>query len=140
MKPNYSLMVVSLWTLLACPSTQADLYSWKDSNGKTIFSDRPPLNSEQKIATEAKSKNSKNATPDDKSEDPRNALRRDEAKKKKIQEDDRKLIKWRCNELDKEYRSLLTQYDNLLKTDTKKAELLKVSAANHKDTLEKLCN
>ena len=140
MQRNCALMVVSLCTLLTCAGAQADLYSWKDRNGKPIFSDRPPLDSEQKVATEAGGKNLKNAAPGDKSEDPRSALRRDEAKKKKKQDDDKKLIKWRCTELDKEYQTLLAQYENLLKTDTKKAAVLKVSADNHKDTLAKLCN
>lgn len=135
MKRDYGLAVLGLCAMLACSGAQADLYSWKDRHGKPIFSDRPPLDSEQKVATETDGKSSR-----DKNEDPRSALRRDEAKKKKIQEDDKKLIQWRCAELDKEYQALLAEYDTLVKTDAKKAAVLKVSADNHKDTLAKLCN
>ena len=123
--------------MLTCAGTQAELYSWKDSNGKPIFSDRPPLDAEQKISTEAGGKGSKNG---DKDEDPRSAIRREEAKKKKLQDNDKKLIKWRCAELDKEYQALLVAYEELVKTDAKKAEALKVDADNHKDTIDKLCN
>ena len=135
MNRDCGLAVLSLCAMLACAGAQADLYSWKDRHGKPIFSDRPPLDSEQKVATETDGKSSR-----DKNEDPRSALRRDEAKKKKSQEDDKKLIKWRCAELDKEYQALLAEYDNAVKTDAKKAAVLKVSADNHKDTLAKLCN
>ena len=58
MNRNYSLVVLSLCATLICASAQAELYSWKDRNGKAIFSDRPPLDSEQKVATEAGGKGS----------------------------------------------------------------------------------
>ncbi len=125
--------------MLTCPAAHAELYSWKDSNGKTIFSDRPPLDSEKNVATETGGK-AKNGTSGDKGDDPRNALLRDEAKKKKVQDNDKKLIKWRCTELDKQYQILLVEYDNTVNTDAKKAAALKVDADNHKDTLDKLCN
>ena len=142
MNRNYSLVVLSLCATLICAGAQAELYSWKDSDGKTIFSDRPPLDSEQKVATEAGGKASKNAPPSDKGDDPRNEearLLREEAKKKKAQERDKKQMKWRCTELDKEYQALLATYDELAKTDSKKAAALKVDSDNHKDTIDKLC-
>ena len=139
MQRNYGLVALSLCAILMCDSAQAELYSWKDSSGKTIFSDRPPLDSEQKVATETGGKPGKNATAGDKSEDPRSALQREEAKKKKAQDSDKKLIKWRCAEIDKEYQALVVAYDELVKTDAKKAAALKVDADNHKDTLDKLC-
>lgn len=125
--------------MLTCPSAHAELYSWKDSNGKAIFSDRPPLDSEKNVATETGGK-AKSGASSDKGDDPRNALLREEAKKKKVQDNDKKLIKWRCTELDKEYQALLVEYDNTVNTDAKKAAALKVDADNHKDTLDKLCN
>jgi len=133
-----SLIVLSLCAMLTCASAQAELYSWKDSSGKTIFSDRPPLDSEKNVATESGGKSAKNTG--DKGDDPRTALRREEAKKKKMQDDDKKLIKWRCAELDKEYQALLAAYEEQVKTDAKKAAALKVDADNHKDTIDKLCN
>ena len=138
MNRDCGLVVLSLCALLTCASAQAELYSWKDSSGKTIFSDRPPLDSEKNVATETGGKSAKNAG--DKGDDPRAALLREEAKKKKVQDNDKKLIKWRCAELDKEYQALLAAYDELAKTDVKKAAALKVDAENHKDTIDKLCN
>jgi len=139
MNSYYRVIALSLCGLLTCSSTQAELYSWKDSSGKTIFSDRPPLDSEKNVATESDGKSAKNGVPGDKSEDPRSALRREEAKKKKAKDNDKKLIKWRCAELEKEYQTLLVAYEELAKTDAKKAATLKVDADNHKDTIEKLC-
>lgn len=140
MNRNYRLIVLGLSIMLIGASAQAELYSWKDRSGKPIFSDRPPLDSEQKVATEADGKTSKNAAPGDKNDDPRHALRREEARKKKAQDDNKKLIKWRCVELDKEYQTLLTTYNDLAKSDAKKAATLKINADNHKDTIDKLCN
>lgn len=140
MNRNNSLLLLSLCAMLMINHAQAELYSWKDSNGKTIYSDRPPLDGEQKVASEPGGKTSKDTASSDKGEDPRVAIRRDEAKKKKLQDNDKKLIKWRCTELEKEYQNLLVAYDDLVKTDAKKAQALKTDADNHKDTLDKLCN
>lgn len=137
MNHDYGRIILGLCAMLAYTCAQAELYSWKDSNGKIIFSDRPPLDSEKNVTTETGGKSSKNG---DKTDDPRNALLREEAKKKKLQDGDKKLIQWRCAELEKEYQALLVSYEELLKTDAKKAATLKVDAENHKDTLDKLCN
>ena len=139
---NYDgrLIILSLCALLTCAAAQADLYSWKDSHGKIYYSDRPPLDAEQKIATEAGGKGSKNTPATDKGDDSVTTQLREEAKKKKILDNDKKLIKWRCVELDKEYQILLATYAELVQTDVNKAAALKVEAENHKDTIEKLCN
>ncbi len=126
--------------MLTCPPAHAELYSWKDSNGKPIFSDRPPLDSGKNVATETGSKAKGGTSGSDKGDDPRNALLREEAKKQKVQDNDKKLIKWRCTEIDNQYQALLFEYDNAVNTDAKKAAALKVDADNHKDTLDKLCN
>lgn len=139
MNRNYGLTVLTLCALILCSAAQAELYSWKDSNGKTIFSDRPPLDSEKNVSSSG-GKASKNAKPGEKVDDPVSAQLREEAKKKKVQDNDKKLIQWRCAELDKEYQALLAAYEEVAKTSVKKAAALKVDADNHKDTIDKLCN
>jgi hypothetical protein len=43
-------ILISLVTLLALPlAASAQIYSWKDASGKTIYSDKPPL--EKKVKT-----------------------------------------------------------------------------------------
>jgi len=45
-----TLTLISLVTLLALPlAASAQIYSWKDASGKTIYSDKPPL--EKKVQT-----------------------------------------------------------------------------------------
>jgi len=45
-----TLTLISLVTLLALPlAASAQIYSWKDASGKTIYSDKPPL--EKKVKT-----------------------------------------------------------------------------------------
>lgn len=139
MSQHHRLMVLGLCAMLTCAGAQAELYRWKDRDGKTIFSDRPPLDTQKNVSTEPGGKASKNGASGEKAEDPRSALQREAAKKKKVQDDDQKLIKWRCAELDKEYQALLVAYDELVKTDAKKAAVLKIDADNHKDTLDKMC-
>jgi hypothetical protein len=107
----------------------AELYSWKDKNGKTIFSDRPPIDGQQlEQGDEAPGK-----------DDPLRALAREEARKKKAEETQRKAVAWRCNELAEQQALAQKKYDELVKADPKKAAVLKTDIDNYADTRKRMC-
>jgi hypothetical protein len=110
-------------------SAGAELYSWKDKNGKTIFSDRPPIDGQQVgEGGEASAK-----------DDPLRALAREEARKKKAEESQRKMVAWRCKELAEQQAVAQKKYEELMKTDPKKAAVLKTDIDNYQDTRKRMC-
>ena len=129
--------------LILCASAHAELYQWKDASGKTIFSDRPPVET-QKAATVDSIESKKNgaatgATSKAEADDPRTALAREEAAKKKATEKNKKLVKWRCAELEKQYATLQEQYAAAQSSDVNKAATLKTEMENHRETIQKMC-
>lgn len=132
MKITSRLSAAGLFTLLLCHTAGAEMYQWKDAKGKTIFSDRPPVETQK--AEPVGGSDSK-----DSGDDPRAAFAREEAAKKKAAEKNKKLVKWRCAELETQHASLTEKYDAAVKTDAKKAAAIKVDVENHQTTIEKMC-
>lgn len=135
MKTIPRISAVGLFLLLMCNTASAEMYQWKDAKGKTIFSDRPPVET-QKADTLGGSDSKDVAGADD----PRAAIAREEAAKKKAAEKNKKLVKWRCSELEKQHATLLEQHNVAVKTDAKKADAIKIDIENHKTTMEKMCD
>jgi len=64
---KYSLLVISLFSLLSANSSFAQIYKWVDENGRTQFSDKPhPKAQEVKIKSDNKQENKANKTVDNK--------------------------------------------------------------------------
>ena len=132
MKIITRISAIGLFALLACNTASAEMYQWKDAKGKTIFSDRPPVET-QKADTIG------GADKKESADDPLSALAREEAAKKRAAEKNKKLVKWRCAELQQQHAALAEQYDAAVKTDAKKAAAIKADVENHQTTIEKMC-
>ncbi len=142
--PLARLLLLGLLTVAV--SADADVYSWKDKTGKTIFSDRPPVESQSADTVDGvddAKKNAKSKTPQGKTDDdPRSRVAKEDARKKQVkeaEEREKKLVAWRCADMEKQKKTAQEQYDKLLASDPKKAAVLKTDIDNYQDTMDKIC-
>lgn len=126
----------------AAPTSQGNkqsggpVYTWTDASGKLMFSDRPPLEPE-KVKIKGDEDASKKA--DEKGDDTRAALAREEAKKRKIKEVNKNASAWRCQELKDQYEKTLAELDKPEVKRSTKAVMLKTDADNYKTTIDRMC-
>lgn len=110
----YTLLLLSLLTTSAF--VNAKLYKWTDDNGELHISDRPPLDySKAKIKGKKKKQAAKKSTKPDK-----------------------KIIAWRCKELEDQYESAMNKAMRFA-TDKSLAASMKSEAENYKNAMEQIC-
>lgn len=126
----------------------AEVYSWKDKTGKTNYSDRPPIESQSADKVDGaqsgdkNAKTGKGADQGKADDDPRTRVAREDARRKKEQEaeeKERKLVAWRCTEMEKQRATAQEQYQKLSVNDPKKAAVLKTDIDNYQETMSKMC-
>lgn len=131
MSLDLKLTVLGITALLVSAAASAELYQWKDAKGKIIYSDRPPVES-QKALTVDEVENGKKPEPP-------SELAREEARQKKAKESNKRLVKWRCAELEKQHASLLKEYQSAQTSSANKAAALKIDIENHQDSIDRMC-
>jgi hypothetical protein len=144
---RYTLIsTLALCAFLVSAGSSAEVYSWQDKSGKTVYGDRPPVDSQSAKTVEGVSDGKDNSpakgasAPGD--DDPRARVAREDARRKKAQETaerQKKMVAWRCDEMGQQRAAAKEQYDKLLKTDPKKAAVLKTDIENYDETMNKMC-
>jgi hypothetical protein len=143
---NSIFSVLALGALLVATGSSAEVYSWRDKSGKTVYGDRPPVDTQSAKTVDSVDDDGKGAAskgpsakPDD---DPRARVAQEDARRKKEQqalERQKKMVAWRCDEMTQQKAAAQAQYDKLVKSDPKKAAVLKTDIENYEETMDKMC-
>lgn len=129
--PSLLLLLLAVFIFPA----HAETFIWKDKNGKTILSDRPPVET-QSAQTVDDVDSGKSASKED---EQMRKIAQEEARARKKAESEKKLVAWRCDEMAKQKSEAETLYETLKATDTAKAAVLKTDIENYTDTIKRMC-
>ncbi len=144
MRHTFTTVLAALG-MAAALAAHAEVYEWQDKSGKTHYGDRPPVDSQTADTVDGvggakKGTGTKSTGKGD--DDPRaRAAQELERNRKQAAKSERekKVVAWRCDEMVQQRATAQEQYDKLLKTDPKKAAVLKTDIENYDETMGKIC-